>query len=152
MNWTEILGFVTGIASVWLAVRGRVETFPVGIANNIFFFVLFAEAALYADAALQVAYVALSLAGWWAWLRLGPNRTSLQVTDASPRLLLATAGGVALATAARAGDLRLAGALPRREHPGSRGARLRALLRALRAHGHGHPIRSGRPARRRAPA
>jgi len=36
MTWTEILGFVTGAASVWLAVRESVWNWPVGIANNIF--------------------------------------------------------------------------------------------------------------------
>lgn len=103
-----MLGFATGVATVWLAVRGRVSTFPVGIANNAFFFVLFAEAALYADAALQVVYIVLSALGWWAWLQLGPQRTALKVTGASPRLLAATAGAVALATVALVPVLRAA--------------------------------------------
>ena len=44
-------GFVTGIACVALAVAQRIETFPIGIANNVFFIVLFADARLYADVA-----------------------------------------------------------------------------------------------------
>jgi len=44
MNWTEILGFVTGAASVLLAVRESAWNWPVGIANNIFFFILFWKA------------------------------------------------------------------------------------------------------------
>jgi nicotinamide mononucleotide transporter len=108
VDWTEILGFLTGIVTVWLAVRGRVETFPVGILNNAFFLVVFARAGLYADAALQIVYAALSGLGWWAWLRLGPRRTALAVSDASPALLGATAVGVALATAALVPVLRAA--------------------------------------------
>ena len=50
VTWAELAGFVTGIACVALAVAQRIETFPVGIANNVFFVVLFADARLYADA------------------------------------------------------------------------------------------------------
>lgn len=77
---TEALGFATGAASVWLAVRASVWTWPVGIANNAFFLVLFADARLYADAALQLVYVALSLGGiaYWLWGGEGRARASIR--------------------------------------------------------------------------
>ena len=59
VTWAELLGFVTGIACVALAVAQRIETFPIGIANNLFFIVLFVDARLFADAALQVVYIVL---------------------------------------------------------------------------------------------
>ena len=65
VTWAELAGFVTGIACVALAVFQRIETFRVGIANNVFFIVLFMDARLYADAALQVVYIALAVMGWW---------------------------------------------------------------------------------------
>jgi nicotinamide mononucleotide transporter len=37
MTWTEILGFVTGAASVLEAVRESAWNWPVGIANHVFF-------------------------------------------------------------------------------------------------------------------
>jgi nicotinamide mononucleotide transporter len=89
---------VSGIVTVALAVVQRVETFPVGIANNVFFFVLFWDARLYADASLQVVYAVLSAMGWWAWQRLGPRRGPLEVSAASPALLAATVAGVVAAT------------------------------------------------------
>jgi nicotinamide mononucleotide transporter len=98
VSWAELLGFVTGLASVALAVAQRVETFPVGIAGNVFFFVLFVDVGLYADAGLQIVFLVLSAMGWWAWLRLGPNRTELEVSDASVRVLVLTAAGIAAAT------------------------------------------------------
>src|SRR3954451_20208444 len=67
VTWAELLGFVTGIACVALAVAQRIETFPIGIANNLFFIVLFVDARLFADAALQVVYIVLGAMGWWAW-------------------------------------------------------------------------------------
>lgn len=79
MNWTEIFGFVTGALCVWLAVRQNVWNFSVGIANNVFFFVLFIGAGLYADAWLQVVYLVLGALGWYWWLRGGHNHTALDV-------------------------------------------------------------------------
>ena len=100
VTWAELLGFATGAACVALAVRSNVANFPVGIANNLFFLALFLEAGLYANAALQVVYVLLGAAGWWAWLRLGPTPGRLEVTDASRTLLLWLFGGAVVVTAA----------------------------------------------------
>lgn len=68
-SWTEILGFVTGVACVYLAARRNVWTFPIGIANNLVFIVLFAGTALYAEASLQLLYIGLGVAGWIGWSR-----------------------------------------------------------------------------------
>lgn len=96
VSWAELFGFVTGIACVALAVAQRIETFPVGIANNIFFVILFFDARLYADAALQLVYIALGVMGWIAWSNL--KGQALYVRRAGPRLLLGTAIGVGVAT------------------------------------------------------
>ncbi|PYC67637.1 nicotinamide riboside transporter PnuC [Streptomyces tateyamensis] len=63
----ELLGFVTGAVGVWLCVRAQVWNFPIGIANNVFFLVLFWSARLYADAALQVVFLLLGAHGWFQW-------------------------------------------------------------------------------------
>lgn len=80
MNWTEILGFVTGAASVLLAVQESAWNWPVGIANNVFFFVLFWRAKLYADALLQIVYIGISIFGWWNWVHGGTGRTELSIS------------------------------------------------------------------------
>jgi nicotinamide mononucleotide transporter len=68
-NWTEVLGFGTGAACVFLAARRNIWTFPVGIANNLVFVVLFFGAALYADLGLQIVYLVLGVMGWLGWSR-----------------------------------------------------------------------------------
>ena len=73
MTWTEILGFVTGAASVLLAVRESAWNWPVGIANNIFFLILFWKAKLYADAVLQIVYIVI-LDLWLVELGAGRSR------------------------------------------------------------------------------
>lgn len=93
-TWGEIAGFVTGALCVWLVARQHLWNWPVGIANNVFFFLLFATAGLYADSVLQLVYVALAAYGWWAWLHGGQARGSLVVTRTSQGqwLVLAAAG------------------------------------------------------------
>ena len=79
LEWTEVAGFATGAACVWLVVQRNIWNFPVGMANNVFFWILFIRAGLYADAWLQVVYLVLGAAGWYAWLHGGPGRTALVV-------------------------------------------------------------------------
>jgi nicotinamide mononucleotide transporter len=75
----ELLGFMTGAASVWLTVLARISNFAVGIANSAFFLVLFLSARLFADSGLQVVYIVLGFAGWWQWLHGGQARARLSV-------------------------------------------------------------------------
>ena len=51
MSLTEVLGFITGAASVWLAAKDNVWNWPIGIANSAFFLVLFFDAGPYANTA-----------------------------------------------------------------------------------------------------
>jgi nicotinamide mononucleotide transporter len=99
-HWAEILGFGTGAACVVLAARRRVATFPVGIVNNLVFVVLFTGSALYADAGLQIVYLALGVHGWLAWSRREPRQRFVRSTPPSAVLPLAAAGlaGTALLT------------------------------------------------------
>jgi len=92
MTWTEILGAVTGAASVLLAVRESAWNWPVGIANNIFFLILFWSAKLYADAILQIVYIIISIFGWWNWVRGGTGHTELPISRTSAQTAMLLAG------------------------------------------------------------
>src|SRR5215469_13450668 len=102
MSWPEILGAVTGAASVLLAVYESAWNWPVGIANNIFFLILFWHAKLYADALLQIVYIIISIFGWWNWLFGGIGHTKLLIvrtrTIATIWLVVSTAAGTAILT------------------------------------------------------
>jgi nicotinamide mononucleotide transporter len=106
MTWTEILGFVTGAASVLLAVRESAWNWPVGIANNIFFLILFWKAKLYADALLQVVYIVISIFGWWNWVRGGVGHTELPISRTTARTGILLAIVTAAATGLFAAGLR----------------------------------------------
>lgn len=66
-SWSELIGFVTGLATVWLVVRQHIANWPVGILNVVALMVAFWAAGLYADAGLQIVYVVLGFYGWWQW-------------------------------------------------------------------------------------
>ncbi|MFI6150771.1 nicotinamide riboside transporter PnuC [Streptomyces sp. NPDC051109] len=98
MGWTEILGFATGALCVWLVARQHVANWPIGIANNIFFIVLFAQSGLYADAGLQIVFIALAAYGWWSWTHGGGPGTAealpVRRTTRTEWAVLAAAGAV----------------------------------------------------------
>lgn len=70
-SWAELLGFTAGAWWVWLVARQHILNWPVGIANNLLWILLFANAGHYADSGLQVVFIVLALWGWWQWLHEG---------------------------------------------------------------------------------
>ncbi|BCJ30810.1 nicotinamide riboside transporter PnuC [Actinocatenispora sera] len=80
VSGAEAFGFVTGALCVWLVARQHIANWPIGIANNVFFVVLFAGSGLYADAGLQIVYIALAGYGWWQWVYGTGRRVELPVT------------------------------------------------------------------------
>lgn len=99
-SWAEVVGFVTGVLCVWLLARESLWNWPLAIANVSLLGVLFLRSRLYADAGLQVVYVALNAWGWWRWLQGGEARRELPVSRTPLREARALAVVVALATAA----------------------------------------------------
>lgn len=100
-EWTQILGFATGAACVLLAARRNVWTYPIGIANNLVFLVVFVPAGLYAGAALQVVYLVLGVHGWLRWTRgVEHDREYVARTPrrAVPWLIVVGVAGTALLT------------------------------------------------------
>ena len=84
ISLAESLGFISGGICVWLVVREHIWNWPIGIINNIAFFILFWKSRLFADMWLQVIYFALGLYGWIHWLRGGRNHTRLEVSHTTP--------------------------------------------------------------------
>jgi nicotinamide mononucleotide transporter len=95
-TWAEVLGFATGLVTVWLVVRQHVLNWPLGILNVALLMLVFFAAGLYADAGLQIVYVILGFYGWWAWLYGGErhSRLAVRTTTAREWVFLAVAGVV----------------------------------------------------------
>jgi len=95
---TEAWGFVTGGICVWLVVREHLWNWPVGLANNVFFFVLFLQGRLFADMGLQVVYFGLGVYGWMNWLFGGENQTVLKISRTTRIEWLVLLGAIPLCT------------------------------------------------------
>ena len=98
-TWTEFLGFLAGAWCVWLLVRQNIWTWPIGIANNVFFIILFLRKGIYGDMALQFFFIAISLYGWWNWLYGGKGHSELRVSRTPLGHGAAIVAAIALSTA-----------------------------------------------------
>jgi nicotinamide mononucleotide transporter len=108
VNATEWIGTIFGLLCVWLTAKENLWCWPTGLANNLFFAMLFGHDRLYADFSLQIVYVALGLYGWYEWLRGGPNRETLAVSRTPSRIGLLLAPLFLLSTVAIVWSLRQA--------------------------------------------
>ena len=45
-NWQELAGFVSGALCVWLLVRQNIWNWPIGIANNVVYVIVFYKSGL----------------------------------------------------------------------------------------------------------
>jgi len=60
-NWVELAGFVTTWVGIWLTTKRLLACWPVVLAADIFYLVVFYQAKLFSDALLQVFFVAFTL-------------------------------------------------------------------------------------------
>ena len=68
-NWLEIAGLVATVLGIWLTTRRFLICWPVTLAADIAYLIVFYRARLLSDALLQVFFVAFTLYGWWHWWR-----------------------------------------------------------------------------------
>ncbi len=98
----EAAAVLFGIVSVYLSVRENIWSWPTAIVNVTLYIFVFRGARLYADMALQVVYIAISIYGWYSWLHGGRGRSELPVSKGTPRLWGALAS-IAVVSAALLG-------------------------------------------------
>ena len=67
LPWLEITANAFNAVSIGLAARNQVSTWSVGIVGCVLFAILFLNTQLYADALLQVFFIATSAYGWHQW-------------------------------------------------------------------------------------
>ncbi|WP_119422168.1 nicotinamide mononucleotide transporter family protein [Desertibaculum subflavum] len=65
----EAIGFIVALASLGLAVRRDLLTFPVGMAAHVVTMLLMVGYGGFGQVALQLGFIALAGHGWWIWSR-----------------------------------------------------------------------------------
>ena len=71
-SYIEVLGALLGLAYIFLSVRQNILTWPVGLLTSALYVYVFYASKFYADMALQVYYVLVSIYGWYYWLKGNP--------------------------------------------------------------------------------
>lgn len=81
----EMLSFALAIVMVLLNIRQSPWAWLFAIASAGLYAIVFYEAKIYGDMALQFVFVAISLWGWYQWLFGGSNRQGVTVSRLDPR-------------------------------------------------------------------
>jgi len=68
-HWLETAGVVITIIGIWLTTRRLLICWPVVLAADVIYLVVFYRARLFSDALLQLFFIAFTLYGWWHWWR-----------------------------------------------------------------------------------
>lgn len=90
VSYPEFFGVVLGLISVFLAARANIFTWPTGIANAIFFLVIFYQIHLYSDMFLQMYFCGMGVYGWFSWRSKDrKHESAVQTMSNTGRLRLA---------------------------------------------------------------
>jgi nicotinamide mononucleotide transporter len=95
-HWLELAGFITTGIGIWLTARRNMWCWPITLAADVLYFVVFYKTLLLSDALLQLFFVAFTLYGWWHWWRGLREEGEVRVAPLSARnMALAIAAGAA---------------------------------------------------------
>jgi nicotinamide mononucleotide transporter len=112
-HWLELAGFFTTGVGIWLTARRNLLCWPITLAADVLYLVVFYQARLLSDSLLQLFFVAFTLYGWWHWWRGVREEGEVRVVPLSTRSMwLALAAGVAGSVALGIPARRLHAALP----------------------------------------
>lgn len=79
MNWLDITTTILGLAYILLEYRASVWMWAVGFMMQSLGIVLYFDKGLYADCAMEFYYLAVTVYGWWRWVRA--DSTAANSTD-----------------------------------------------------------------------
>lgn len=67
MSYLEFFGTLFNVACVWLVVKNKIATWPVGIVGIVLYIFLFYQIQLYSDLFEQIYFLVMSFYGWYIW-------------------------------------------------------------------------------------
>jgi nicotinamide mononucleotide transporter len=102
MSPIEAIASLLGLANVILILRRSIWNYPFGLAMVGLYLVIFAQAGLYSDAALQVFFFVVQIYGWYVWYAARNDDGLITVEYMSTRSRCAWLAGM-LAVAAAEG-------------------------------------------------
>ena len=112
-NWVELAGFLTTAVGIWFTTKRLMICWPIVLAADVLYLVVFYRAQLLSDALLQLFFITFTLYGWWNWWRGVRDEGEVRVAPLPlSGLLIAVVAGVAGTFVVGAITTRLKAALP----------------------------------------
>jgi nicotinamide mononucleotide transporter len=95
-HWLELAGWSTTLVGIWLTTRRNLLCWPITLAADVLYLVVFYQARLLSDSLLQAFFVVFTLYGWWNWWRGVREEGEVRVAPLPTRsLVLALVAGAA---------------------------------------------------------
>jgi nicotinamide mononucleotide transporter len=95
-HWLELAGWSTTLVGIWLTTRRNLLCWPITLAADVLYLVVFYQARLLSDSLLQAFFVVFTLYGWWNWWRGVREEGEVRVVPLPARsLVLALVAGAA---------------------------------------------------------
>ena len=90
MQFVEILGTIAGLLYLWLEYRASIYLWVASIIMPALYLIVYYDAGLYADMAINIYYLVIALYGWAAWrygfsLRRGSQGRELSISHTPAR-------------------------------------------------------------------
>src|SRR5471032_2265539 len=89
----ELVSFILSVATVWLNIRQSHWGWLFAIISSATYGLVFFGSRLYGDMGLQLVFIAVSVWGWYQWLRGDDSHNQLPVTSLTARSRWAAAAG-----------------------------------------------------------
>ena len=87
-HWLDIVTTVLGLAYILLEYRASIWMWAVGFAMQALGIVLYYQKGLYADCGMEFYYLAMTVYGWWRWVRGSATKQSCDIRHFPKRLVL----------------------------------------------------------------
>ena len=94
----ELAGFITTGLGIWLTARRNLLCWPITLAADVLYLVVFFQARLLSDSLLQVFFIGFTLYGWWHWWRGVREEGEVRVVPLRPEIMLLTLAAGAVGT------------------------------------------------------
>ena len=87
-HWLDIVTTVLGLAYILLEYKASVWMWAVGFAMQALGIVLYYQKGLYADCGMEFYYLAMTVYGWWRWIKPKANSQKPIAISLFPRRLV----------------------------------------------------------------
>jgi nicotinamide mononucleotide transporter len=88
LSYCELIATFFGLFSIWLATKQVIWTWPTGLINIVFSFIIFYQVQLYSDMFLQIYFFITNIYGWVIWKNQFQGNKPVTALSRKARVLL----------------------------------------------------------------